>query len=545
MPADIPAQAGTNEALLQIGQRIGNYRVTRKLGQGGMGAVFEAVHEYIGRKAAIKVLHPDLSQNPQFATRFLNEARAVNLVKHPGLVEIFEFGVLEDGTPYIVMEFLEGESLAQRLRRTAGGLGDEALSICHQIARAMAAAHMKEIVHRDLKPENVMLVSDPERPDGRRAKVLDFGIAKLSTETDGKMRTETGTMIGTPAYMAPEQCLGASSVDGKADVYALGVMLYEMLAGCLPFEARHSFDFMAAHVRQEPRPLATVVPAVPTEVANLVHEMLVKDPAERPSMETVVTLIEQLSAALPAISAKSMRASAEFRSSKELALGATAAGPSSRSSRPSKELIAFGSTAPGLPSPLPMRRPTKESLPSVTPQLAAVQSFADASAGAGRKRAALLSAGLVFLTLLSVALLRRVPQPRPQTGTAQSQAANSAVRTVKWNVTSTPPGAEVIREDGKVLGSTPWQLERTAGPGETTLTLRLPNHHDKTIVLDHSTDVKTEVPLVALAAPAAAAAGEKEAHMEPKSATGGKARKVRSRQSAKKSAEDDVKLLMD
>ena len=142
-------QAGRGGAQLQIGQRLGNYRIVRPLGQGGMGSVFEAVHQYIERKGAVKVLHPDLSQNPQFATRFLNEARAVNLIKHPGLVEIFEFGLLEDGTAYIIMEFLDGLSLSAHMRRSPGGLGNTALWICSQIGQAMAAAHQKGIVHRE------------------------------------------------------------------------------------------------------------------------------------------------------------------------------------------------------------------------------------------------------------------------------------------------------------------------------------------------------------------------------------------------------------
>lgn len=153
MQANTVAQPVSGNVLLQAGQKVGNYRVVRQLGQGGMGAVFEAVHHYIERRAAIKVLHPDLSQNPQFRTRFLNEARAVNLIKHPGLVEIFEFGLLDDGTAYIIMEFLEGESLARRLLRFPRGLGDEALIIARQIAQAMTAVHQKDIVHRDLKPD--------------------------------------------------------------------------------------------------------------------------------------------------------------------------------------------------------------------------------------------------------------------------------------------------------------------------------------------------------------------------------------------------------
>jgi serine/threonine protein kinase len=163
MPENLLSQPrpGAPGGPLEIGQLLGNYRIVRQLGQGGMGAVFEAVHQYIERKAAIKVLHADLSQNQQVATRFLNEARAVNLIKHPGLVEIFEFGLLENGAAYIIMEFLEGYSLAQHLRHASGSLADHTLGICRQIAHAMSAVHQKGIVHRDLKPDKSALDGEP------------------------------------------------------------------------------------------------------------------------------------------------------------------------------------------------------------------------------------------------------------------------------------------------------------------------------------------------------------------------------------------------
>ncbi len=144
-----------------VGQVIGSYRIVRKLGEGGMGAVFEGVHEQIERHVAIKVLLSSVAGNAQVAQRFFNEARAVNVIDHPSLVEIFDFGHLADGTAYIVMEFLKGESLTDRIQRSPSGLGTEALRITRQLASALAAAHEKQIVHRDLKPDNVILVPDP------------------------------------------------------------------------------------------------------------------------------------------------------------------------------------------------------------------------------------------------------------------------------------------------------------------------------------------------------------------------------------------------
>ncbi|MBL9005421.1 MAG: SUMF1/EgtB/PvdO family nonheme iron enzyme [Myxococcales bacterium] len=278
--------------MLAEGQTIGNYRVLRKLGEGGMGAVFEAQHVEIGRKAAIKVLHPQFAQNAQVAMRFLNEAKAANLIEHPGVVEIFEFSRLPDGTTYIVMEFLKGESLAKRLER--GPIGLDALRIARQIGSVLVAAHEHGIIHRDLKPDNVIMVRDPEAPGGERAKVLDFGIAKIAEEQ--VFKTQAGSILGTPAYMAPEQCRGATEVTDKSDVYALGIMLYEMLCGRPPFTNAGVGEIMIMQMSKQPPPLRELSPAVPQELADFVHRTLAKDPKARPTMRQVVDAVEQLGA---------------------------------------------------------------------------------------------------------------------------------------------------------------------------------------------------------------------------------------------------------
>jgi serine/threonine-protein kinase len=281
---------------MQIGQLVGNYRVMRPLGSGGMGAVFEVLHEQIGKRAAIKVLHPHLSADPQIAARFLNEARAVNIVDHPGMVEIFEFGRLPDGTTFIVMELLKGESLRSRLARVGRLQPEEALRLGRQVAATLAAAHERAIIHRDLKPDNVFIVPDPEAPGGERAKVLDFGIAKVMDPLGepSQVKTQTGIMMGTPVYMAPEQFRGAAAVDDRADVYALGVILYQALAGQLPFAGQTLGDLVVQHIQVPPPPLGGVDPSLPAPVCALVHAMLEKDPAARPSMAACVTTIERL-----------------------------------------------------------------------------------------------------------------------------------------------------------------------------------------------------------------------------------------------------------
>ncbi len=187
-------------AEMKMDTLYGNFRIVRKLGEGGMGVVYEAEHKQIGKRAAVKLMHAEYAQTPEFAARFLNEARAVNIIRHPSVVEIFEYGQLPDGTLFIVMEFLEGETLSSRIAKT-GRQGPllPCLHIAHQVAQALSAAHEKNIVHRDLKPDNIMLVEDPLHPDELRVKVLDFGIAKLARRStpSADERTQVGSFMGT------------------------------------------------------------------------------------------------------------------------------------------------------------------------------------------------------------------------------------------------------------------------------------------------------------------------------------------------------------
>ena len=278
-----------------VGQQIGNYRAVRQLGRGGMGAIFEAVHQQIGRRAVVKVLHPELSQDPQLVQRLFNEARAASVIEHPGVVEIFESGVMPDGTAYIIMEYLRGEVLGERLRRLPRPPLPDVLRMARKVASVLAAAHDKGIVHRDLKPDNVFLVPDPEAPGGERIKLLDFGIAKVKAEYQGpgqEVLTRTGTLMGTPEFMAPEQVIQTGTLDGQADVYALGVVLYLMLAGQLPFTGELT-SVMMMHLHQSPPPLLELAPETPRALAALVHAMLAKPPGARPTMRQVLEQLDE------------------------------------------------------------------------------------------------------------------------------------------------------------------------------------------------------------------------------------------------------------
>jgi serine/threonine-protein kinase len=285
-----------------LGRSLGNYHVVSKIGEGGMGAVYLARHATLGRQAAIKVLHPSLSSNQDMVSRFFNEARAATAVRNPGIVEVFDFGILEDQSAYIVMEYLEGENLGARIRRGRMSI-PATLTIVRAIARALHAAHEQGIVHRDLKPDNVFLVPDAELASGERVKLLDFGIAKLAPMVSGEIsQTRTGVVMGTPTYMAPEQCRGAGSVDHRADLYALGCVAYQMMCGQPPFVSDGAGDLIARHLYFPPEPLRSLRPEIPAEVDDLVLWLLQKEPAARPATAAdLVRAIDGLAAVEPGV----------------------------------------------------------------------------------------------------------------------------------------------------------------------------------------------------------------------------------------------------
>ncbi len=304
-----------------IGQKVRAYRIVAELGRGGMGVVYEAVHDEIGQRAAVKTLNlqrlASSASDPAIALRFLTEAKALAIARHPGLVHIFDYGQLPDGTLFLLMEYLEGESLASRMQRRAqeakepptagrppGMRSSQAVRLARQISDALTVTHEKGIYHRDLKPSNIYVVPDSEAPGGERVKILDFGLARIRPSKDGSAaeagagsavaRTSTSVVMGTPLYMAPEQCRGLAQADGPSDVYALGVMLYELLAGAPPFTGNTASDLIAMHIYQPPPPLARRVAGLPRALSNLVMSMLRKDPAERPTMAQVAQTLREI-----------------------------------------------------------------------------------------------------------------------------------------------------------------------------------------------------------------------------------------------------------
>jgi serine/threonine protein kinase len=257
---------------------LGSYRIVSEISTGGMGTVYRAQHTLLDRAAAIKLLRPQLTANNELVERFFREARAASAIQHPGIIEVFDFG-FADGRAYLVMEFLEGQPLGERLLARGGRLGEiEAAQIGRGIASALTAAHAKGIIHRDLKPDNVFLVRDPDLPSGERPKLLDFGIAKLAD--GGSSQTQTGALIGTPLYMAPEQARAAATIDARADLYSLGCILYELLVGEPPFVATGAGEIIAMHMFTPPQPPSQRV-FVSGELEAIVMRLLDKDPRAR------------------------------------------------------------------------------------------------------------------------------------------------------------------------------------------------------------------------------------------------------------------------
>ena len=266
------------------GTSLGSYRLLDVLGEGGMGTVYRAEHSQLGRQVAIKVLHPDLARNGESLARFFREARAVNTIRHPNIVDVTDLIELEGGTAFIVMELLQGSSLREQTR------GERPptwwmVEVARQICDALGAAHARGIIHRDLTPRNVfVLAGDDARP---RIKLLDFGIAKLTGESeDGTplLKTADGAILGTPGYMAPEQARG-EAIDARADIYALGVILYELASGARPFAAQSGAELLERQGYTDPVPVLSTRggATLDLEVAALIMRCLSREPGERPA----------------------------------------------------------------------------------------------------------------------------------------------------------------------------------------------------------------------------------------------------------------------
>lgn len=300
-------QDGT--ALVEVGAWVegnvirGKYRILSKIGQGGMGAVYKALHVTFDELRAIKVISPELINDQLFVKRFQHEAIITRKLQHPNAVRVDDIDEAEDGRPFIVMEYIEGKSLRNLIGQQGALAVPRACSIIKQVSSALDAAHRLGMIHRDVKPDNIVLIDTPE---GEQAKVLDFGIAKLKegrrSEAAGMTLTGTGVVIGTPQYMSPEQAMGkrGDQLDGRSDLYSLGIVMYQMLTGDLPFHADTTMEMLLAHLQTPPMNIRAVRPElqIPEPVANLVMRLLEKKPEHRPaSARALIDEIERAEAA--------------------------------------------------------------------------------------------------------------------------------------------------------------------------------------------------------------------------------------------------------
>jgi serine/threonine protein kinase len=438
-----------------IGERYGNYQALSLLGEGGMGAVYLAEHPGIGRRVAIKVLRKEMDHDPQLLTRFLNEARAANAIRHPNIIEVLDSGTTERGASYLVMELLEGESLSARIKRLARLDERSAIEIAMQTAAGLGAAHAKGIIHRDLKPDNLFVIPEESDAARERVKILDFGIAKLHMLAGDSLKTRTGTLMGTPVYMSPEQCLGTKEVDHRSDIYSLGIIIYEMLAGRTPFVSEGFGELLSMHLHEMPGSLRALAPQVTAEVEFAVMRMLAKKPDERYQSMADVRAALAVAAGLPHTVVPEHKLGTTDQFGVRATLAAHAAENKPRTLSPTT-LTPGGLEASELPEvTLKVRRKPWTAIG--------------------------IASGLVVASLLAAVFLRQgqAPvSPRPTNITQPTQPSESqtvvlpkAPVAVRVRLESTPTGARVVRvSDGAVLGTTPETIELR--PSSESLPLR-------------------------------------------------------------------------
>jgi tRNA A-37 threonylcarbamoyl transferase component Bud32 len=417
--------------MIELGQTVGNYRITALLGEGGMGAVYLAEHPVIGRKAALKVIHPQHARNPDVVARFVNEAVAINRIGHEHIVEVTDFGRTPAGDFYFIMEYLEGQPLAELISREAPLDPERALHIAAQIADALTACHAHGVIHRDLKPENVFLVAHGDDPTF--VKVLDFGLAKLVDANGGAAHeTRTGVVMGTPYYMSPEQCQGKSALDARTDVYALGVVVFEMLTGKLPFGGRGYGEVLMKQITMRPPAARSLVPTLSPSLDVVLHHALAKDPADRyPTMAAFRAALLD-----PANHGAAPHASVHD----DLSGRMRAARPMSRA-----EITLHGGAASGAHSTFEASAGEVDDgaldrVPrSRAPRTMALVALA-ALGGVG------LAAGLTYGRVSHHSVVVAAPQP-------------PAPVLVQVSFSSDPGGATVVAADGTALGTTPLSIQ--------------------------------------------------------------------------------------
>jgi len=481
-PTPVLAHAGEGDEPFdpRIGTLLGeHYRILERLGAGGMGTVYLVVHVHLKKKFAAKILNPDTAKRPDALARFQQEAVSASKLDHENIVDIVNFGVSDDGTLYLVMEYLRGETLNQILAKGALSVPDT-VRVAVPVCRALAAAHNAGIVHRDLKPENVFIA----RRSGARhvVKILDFGVSKIKEGALAERRlTQTGDVLGSPLYMSPEASRGDADVDGRADIYAIGVMLFEMLTGRVPFTADNYLQVLYKHIQEPPPAPRSLRPELPPALDEVVLRALAKEPAAR--YHRMEDLEAALIAAAPGVDLTAPISQAV--SPVSTSIDAPIVGSSS------------GANAPAA-MPIPV---AAELAPAHVPPRRSRRSLRAIGAGFVGTVALLAAGGFYFLsapaptkvTPVNYAARGAGAYERPAEPAAPPRAATPTPAPTQTpppeqamlSVESDPAGAEVTL-DGKALGQTPLGVRLEADGREHTIKLELAGFRPETrqVLLD-------------------------------------------------------------
>jgi serine/threonine protein kinase len=480
--------------MIDVGQTVGNYKITAKLGEGGMGVVYLAEHPVIGKKVAMKAIHPELSRNPEVVSRFMIEAKSVNQIGHEHIVDISDFGRTPEGEFYFVMEYLQGQAMADRLKQVQKVPPAQALNIAAQVADALFASHQHGIIHRDLKPENIYLIAKGANKDF--VKVLDFGLAKLTSAGEEKVshKTRTGSVMGTPFYMAPEQCEGKASIDHRADVYSLGVILFEMLTGKVPFGGEGYGEIIVKHITVPAPSARTFAPELSPAIDLILHRAMAKRPDER------FQTMGELQAAMldpDGYAATALRSGIVQGTPGDRSTGAMSRAQMAQASQFDQSAGLAATRGPS-GSPSTFRQTVGEIMEDeIVP------------ARNSRGKMVLLAGVLAAAAVAGVFVFKR----GKAAGSAGNQAANAVPAipatpttpaTVRVNFNSDPAHALVVRADtGKELGETPLSTEIAYGDTAIEFLFKKDGYENATTFVVPNLPTPVSATLHALAKPAA------------------------------------------
>ena len=531
------AAESTPETELQAGEQVGEYRIEGKLGEGGFGAVYRAVHPLIGKPAAIKVLNREYSANPDMVSRFVDEARAVNQIRHRHIIDIFSFGALEDGRQFFVMELLDGHTLEAHIKSHGPIEPGAALRILKPVAKALSAAHAAGIAHRDLKPENIFLTFDDEGQVF--PKLLDFGIAKLMGESERmSSKTRTGTPMGTPLYMSPEQCRG-KNVDHRTDIYSFGIVAYEMLAGRVPFDGETVIDVMLAQTAKDAVPPSQVNPALSSAFDAPLLALLDKEPDRRPTpitaaFDALLEAARPLGLSVPS----AIGGAASSGRGIPPTLGEAVSRPNLT---PDQAKLAEAHTIAGADSaPIVRAGPedvTQPALDAAAPRVEVAKTFqgaeADVPAGGSKRTAVVIGVAALLVGVVAAVVMvsGQTPAPEPSAAAAQpesvpdpndkaepdampsaeqpdevaptvaaAEAVQPEAKVVELTIQSSLDAVEVFR-DNERLGDSSGPIELERGDAAVKLSIRKPGFIPKEVEVTPSANIVLPVDLKRLPNP--------------------------------------------